>query len=129
MTDMTAAPTYAAGELAPGAPDPLPRNAWALLFSPYTWLAVIHVVTSFMLCAPIFVFGILFLVLPWPLFAALVVPGVVTLLMLSAIIRAIGALERARFRSMLGVQLAAPDLPRWEGRSLRYLGAMVTSPG
>ena len=49
-------------QLAPGAPDPLPRNPWAVLFSPYTWLAVIHVVTSLVLCVPIFVAGILFLV-------------------------------------------------------------------
>jgi signal transduction histidine kinase len=125
---MTATPLYV-DELAPGAPDPLPRNPVVALVSPYTWLAVIHVVTSFMLCVPIFVFGVLFLVLPWPLFAALVVPGFVALFVLVTIIRVIGSVERARFRSMLGVQLAAPVLPRWEGRPLRYVAATVSAPG
>jgi signal transduction histidine kinase len=52
----------------------------------------------------------------------------VALFVLVAIIRAIGAVERARFRIMLGVHLAAPVLPRWEGRPFRYLAATVSAP-
>ena len=73
---------------------------------------------------PAFVVGILFLTLPWPLFAALVVPGVVALLILLGLVRLIGVVERARFRMMLGVQIAA-GLPHWEGRPWRYFSAMV----
>ena len=41
----------------------------------------------------------------------------------------VGAVERARFRATLGVQILPPSLPVWEGHPLRYFGAMLRSGG
>jgi signal transduction histidine kinase len=112
-----------------GDPDPIPANPVRALFSPYTWLATIHLLTSLFVAIPTFVIGVLFLTLWWPLAIPFVFPGVFTLILLAGFVRLVGVVERARFRLTLGVQILPPALPRWDGHPLRYSGALLTSGG
>ena len=112
---MASQETYAGG------PDPLPDNVFRAFISPYTWLAVTHLLTSIWVAIPAFVIGVLFLTLPWPLFLAFIIPGVVAFLIMSWLVRLVGVIERARFGATLGVRILPPELPRWEGHPFRYL--------
>ena len=114
---------------AAGEPDAIPGDLLRAMFSPYTWLATIHMLSGLFVAIPAFVIGVLFLTLPWPLLAAFVLPGVIAFGLLAGMVRTVGVIERARIRMTLGVQILPPALPVWEGKPFRYFSAMASSGG
>ena len=109
-------------------PDPIPGNPLRALVSPYTWLATFHLLSGLFVAIPAFVVGVLFLTLWWPLLAAFGA-GIPVFFVLAFLVRGIGAVERARFRTTLGVQILPPSLPVWDGHPLHCFGATLRSGG
>ncbi len=100
--------------------DPIPLNPLRALVSPYTWLATIHLFANLAVGMATFISMAVLLALGGALLWVALL-GVPVLMVAVYLARGWAAVERARFRLTLGVQIVPPDRPARTRSPFRYV--------
>ena len=90
--------------------DPIPLNPLRALASPYTWLATIHLLCDLWIGIATFTSMVVLLALSAGLMPLALV-GLLVLVIAVYVSRGWAAVERARFRLTLGVEIVPPERP------------------
>jgi signal transduction histidine kinase len=105
---------------------PIPGNPFRALLSPYTWLAVTHLLTDVLYGVVSFSSVVTLLSLSASLLPTVLL-GVPVFVLAVYWSRGLAALERGRFRLILGVLIEAPPRPDRSAPALRQVWRLVIS--